>query len=103
MLQPESSGLESISANAQTITDHVCEFVTEAKLEISKIRGIETDGVSTSEMGAEMELLRATEEPCTFHHKCPLCCPSFKPCLFSCWCYSSLCYKINLRHLFDFF
>ena len=45
LLQP--SGLGSISANAQTITDRVCEFMTEAKLEISKLRGIGTDGAST--------------------------------------------------------
>ena len=35
LLQPDSTGLESISANAQTITARVCEFMTEAKLEIS--------------------------------------------------------------------
>ena len=47
LLQSVSTGLESISANAQTNTDRVCEFMTEAKLEISKLRGIVTDGAST--------------------------------------------------------
>ena len=53
LLQPDSSaqsGLQTgscVSANAQTITDRVCEFITEAKLEKSKLRGIGTDGAST--------------------------------------------------------
>ena len=47
LLQPESTHLECISANAQTITDRVCEFMTEAELDMSKLRGIGTDGAST--------------------------------------------------------
>lgn len=47
LLQPESTGLESISGNAQTITDRVCVFLTNAKLEISKLRDIGIDGAST--------------------------------------------------------
>lgn len=47
LLQPESTGLESISANAQTITDRVCVFLTNAKFEISKLGDIGTDGAST--------------------------------------------------------
>ena len=51
-LQPDSSaqsGLQTgscVSANAQTITDRVCEFITEAKLETSKLQGIGTDGAA---------------------------------------------------------
>ena len=36
-----------ISADAQTITYRVCEFISETKIDIFKMRGIGTDGAST--------------------------------------------------------
>ena len=55
-LQPEIEALRTpapgndspcISVCAETITTHVCEYVKSAQLEISKMRGIGTDGAST--------------------------------------------------------
>ena len=45
--QSESGMATCISANAQTITNRVCEFISEAKVDISKMRGIGTDGAAT--------------------------------------------------------
>ena len=47
LLHLESAGIGSVSANAETITDHVRKFMGEAELDLSKLRGIGTDGAST--------------------------------------------------------
>lgn len=54
LLLPNSSAQSGLETNScitaiacYRITDRVCEFMTEAKLEISKLQGIGTDGAST--------------------------------------------------------
>ena len=55
-LQPEVEALSTesssdmdtcISVCAQTITNHICEYMASARLDMAKMRGIGTDGAST--------------------------------------------------------
>ena len=70
LLHLESAGIGSVNANAETITNRVRKFMGEAELDLSKLRGIETDGASTMigcRNGVVMRLKNLTPSAISVH------------------------------------